>query len=54
MGGAALEFGRGTTGVAERVAYKLIERVRERCSRVPQPRLVWTYAVFELSKSWMV
>ena len=38
----------GTTRVFERVALTVGERVRHRCQRVPQPRLVVTDAAFEL------
>ena len=51
MTGAAPGLGGGTTGVTERVAYTVGERVRDRCSRVLHPRLVQTGATFELRSS---
>ena len=44
-------LGGTTTCVVKRVTYTVGERVRQRCSRVPHPRLVVTDAKFEFRSS---
>ena len=51
--GVAPGLVRGTACDAERIAYTVGERVRQRCLRVPQTRFVLTDAAFELRSSCM-